>query len=341
MTHDGGDALPHTTGAPRPSSTVPTEPLAGRTQRPVVSAAAAPPVAAPAAPVQVRGRTHRAVRLFTRLARGARAAAIVALLCVVASEGVSLIRGQRLRARIPALEVSDLARVRLEYERIGRWTLIGVGRWQVAGPLAVRLTQMADQPIEDYRHARAPVAQAQWERARESLDFAFSLEPGNMAIASRRAYVRGQVARIGRRHVEAIRLFNDAVRLDPRSVDPYLGLAAVYAYGTRNLEGLTTAVANAERLGFRSGPRERAEFGDLHLALAEDARTSAKGLTGVERIAPLERAIAAYTKCIEYFDGLTLGDSQQNLRTCQRRLTEMQAQLPPAAPAAALSGNEL
>jgi tetratricopeptide (TPR) repeat protein len=270
----------------------------------------------------------------------ARAAAIVALVGVIASEGVSLIRGQRLRARIPALEVSDLARVRLEYERIGRGTLVGLGRWQVAGPLAERLTQMADEPIQDYRHARAPVAQAQWERAREALDFAVSLEPGNMAVASRRAYVRGQLARIGRRYPEAIRLFNDAARLDPASVDPYLGLSAVHAYGTRDLPALTTAIANAERRGFQRGQRESAEFGDLHLALGEEARTAARGLSGVERIEPLERAVAAYANCIKYFSGLTLGDSQRNLRTCQQRLSEAQAQLPAPASPAPFTGNE-
>jgi hypothetical protein len=153
--------------------------------------------------------------------------------------------------------------------------------------------------------------------------------------------VRGQLARIDDRYPEAIRRFREAARLDQKSFDPYLGLAAVFAYGTRDLEGLTTAISEAGRRGYKPGRRERAELGDLHKMLADDQRSGASRTAGPQRIERLERAAADYMKCIEYFDGLLWADSEENLKTCRKRLTEVQAQLPPAPAPAALGGSQL
>jgi hypothetical protein len=162
-----------------------------------------------------------------------------------------------------------------------------------------------------------------------------------MNVAARRAYVRGQLARIDGRDREAIRLFRDAANLAPKSMDPYLGLATVYAYGTHDLTGLTDAIAEAERRGYKPGRRERAELGDLHKILADEQRAAARKVSGPERIEYLERSAADYVKCIEYFDGLRLFNSEANLSVCRRRLAEVRAQLPAPSLAAPFTGTEL
>lgn len=354
---------PAVAALPRSTTTVPTEPLPRHSTAPSPAPPHVPPQATPPAPPPT---TPRAPGPLTQHPRGmvatlarmnaaqwsrlGRTIAVLFIVFITVGEGMSLIRGQRLLVRVPALEAGDISRVRQEYDRIGSGTLVGLGQFRVARALSDRLAEMADRTIVSFREELP--SQAQWEQARDQLDFAVTLEPGDMRLASRRAYVRGQLARIesmrlrddaarSRKHTEAIRLFHDAARLDPRSFDPYLGLASVHAYGTHDLEALTTAVEQAQRLGYKTGDRERAEFGDVHRTLADEARAAALGQSGPARIAALEKAVAGYTKCIEHFDGLNLGQSEQNLRHCQRRLTEMQALLPPVPPVPALTGNEL
>jgi hypothetical protein len=94
---------------------------------------------------------------------------------------------------------------------------------------------------------------------------------------------------------------------------------------------LTQAIAEAERRGYPPGRRERAELGDLHKTLADRARAAAAASAGDTRLEQLHRAAADYGKCIEYFDGLRLANSESNLRTCRRRLAEIAPQLPPPA----------
>jgi hypothetical protein len=332
---------------PAVTQTAPTEPLVHHPPATAASAAVQP-AAGPPVPGQAVAGT--AVAVPTRSAamwrpplavRLARAAIVLLVISLIAGEGVSLIRGQRLSAGIPAIDVADVGRVRNQYARLGTWTVIGLGRWRVASPLVTQMLQLADRTIVEYRNERPAVVKAQWEQASLALDFASSIAPGDMRVASRRTYVRGQLARIGDRTREAIRLFREAARLDPKSFDPYLGLATVYAYGTRDLDGLTNAIAEAERRGYKQGRRERAELGDLHKMLGDEQRTEAARVTGPAKIERLERAAFDYTKCIEYFDGLRLGNSEVNLRTCRRRLAEVQAQLPPTPQPAALGGTEL
>jgi serine/threonine-protein kinase len=327
------DIVPTAPVRPTAGQTAPTEPLVPRTP---VGTATPPAPTPPAAPV----RTAASWRppLMVRLAR---AAIIALILSLIAGEGVSLIRGQRLLSEIPAIDIADLGRVREQYARLGRWTMMGLGRWRVSGPLVTRMLQLADPTIVEFRNELPKLNQRQWEQAAMALDFAAGLAPGDLRVASRRAYVRGQLAKIDDRYPEAIRRFREAARLDQQSFDPYLGLAAVFAYGTRDLEGLTTAIAEAERRGYRPGRRERAELGDLHKVLADDQRSDASRVAGPQRIERLERAAADYTKCIEYFDGLLLAESEANLKTCRKRLSEVQAQLPPVPAPAGLGGSQL
>jgi tetratricopeptide (TPR) repeat protein len=301
-------------GTTRRPESVPTEPLPVHTE-PVLPAkgAPAPPTAAARRPSPVT----RLVRVLLLLGG----------LATMASEGLALVRAERLLGQIPLLEVSDLDSARSEFERIDSWTPLGLGSARVDDALVGRMVQLADQTILEYRSEAPTVAQAQWEQARRCLDFATEIAPSNTVVAGKRAYVRAQLARIAERYDEAIRGFRDAARLLPREPDAYLGLATIFAYQKHDLGGFTQAIDEARRRGYTPGRRVRIWTGDLHLALGDRAAAEAKALTGEERTEQLQRAAADYTTCIQSFEGLRVFNSERNLRLCRRRLAEITKQL--------------
>ena len=150
------------------------------------------------------------------------------------------------------------------------------------------------------------------------------IAPSDNRVAAKRQYVLGRLAWMGansRAGVDrAIRLLRDSARLDPSSPDPYLGLAAIHAYSTRDLPALTQAIDDAEARGYKRGRRERAELGDLHKVLGDRARSEARKLSGAERVEQLQRAVENYTQCVGQLDGLHLGASEKALTDCRRRL---------------------
>jgi serine/threonine-protein kinase len=307
--------------APRRPGGVPTEPLPAAARPAPPADAAEPPAGRTAPPVRqsLATRTVRAVVLATGIA-------------IMTSEGAALIRAEQLRAQVPAMEVSDLQRIRSEYRRIGAWTPIGIGRESVERAITGRMLELADRTIFEYRADAPALARAQWEQAEACLDFATELSPSNTTVAGKRAYVRGHLARIAERPDEAIRHFRNAARLTPSAPDPYLGLAVIYAYETRDVDAFNQAVEEAERRGYTRGRRVRVWTGDLHLTLGDRGRLAARSLRGPERIEQLERTAADYERCIESFEGLRMFNSEANLRTCRRRLADVTAELPPPPP---------
>jgi serine/threonine-protein kinase len=304
-------------GAPRRPQSVPTEPLP--------QAAAAPAAPAPVVPTTP---LQRPPVPQSRLTRAGRVFALVFGVGIMASEGMALIRAEQLLAQVPAFDISDLENVRREYRRIDAWTPIGLGEARVDRALTARMVELADRTILEYRAEAPALAKAQWEQASACLLFATEISPSDSTVAGRRAYVHGHLARIGERYDEAIRDFRTASRLMPRSPDPHLGLATIYAYNSPDLDGFSQAIRDAEARGYTSGRRVRIWTGDLHLTLGDRARAEAKRLNGAERIEQLQLAADDYRKCIASFEGVRIFNSEANQRLCRRRLAEVTSALP-------------
>jgi hypothetical protein len=309
--------------AAAPSVSVPTEPL------PRPDALVVPPplpvsVTAPAAAVNAavnRPRRPRAVRYAWNVAR------VIAALMVIsmfAGEAVGMARASRFAETVPALDVSDIATARRTYMSLRDSGMFGIGARRVRGPLRERMIELADRTIHEYRSEEPSLARADWEQALECLTLAREVSPDDERVAAKWNYVRGRLTWIRatnrRGWNDAIRMLQESARQDPSSPDPYLGLATIYAYSTHDLDGLTSAIADAERRGYRAGRRERAELGDLHKWLADRARARARPLQGDEREEQLRAAAAGYEKCIEYFDGLHMGGSDDSLSACRTSL---------------------
>ena len=63
--------------------------------------------------------------------------------------------------------------------------------------------------------------------------------------------------------------FEEALSYLPRSPDPHLGLARLYIYNFRNVGRAVAEFSDAERFGFKAGPREFEQQADGYLLRAE------------------------------------------------------------------------
>jgi hypothetical protein len=251
---------------------------------------------------------------------------ILAFLSMATSECAGLGRAERLREQVGDLELADVSAVRERYRRIADMGPFGMGGSRLEAPLRDRMIELADRVIHEFRAEAPAITEVQWQQARASLAFAQELAPRRSSIAAKRVYVDGHLTRIAagndRAGLEkAIGEFREAARLDSQWPDPYLGLARIYAYSLRDVDALTEAIEEAEKRGYTRGRREKAQLGDAYRVRAERARSAAARLTGDERTEQLNRAAEDYGQCIAHLEGLNFFDSEQNLRSCRRRLT--------------------
>jgi tetratricopeptide (TPR) repeat protein len=253
------------------------------------------------------------------------------LFSMVMRECVGLARADRLQERIDSIEADQVAQIRSEYRGIPTGPL-GLGVGQVRAPLRDRMVALADRTILEFRTESPSISEVEWQQARDCLAFARELS-SRSAIAAKRAYIDGHLLRIAAKDrsgfEEAIRKFRESARLDPDAPDPYLGLARIYAYSLREVEPLIDAIKNAEQRGYEPGPREQAQMGDAYRFRADRTFAAAARLGGDERIEQLAKAAEDYGQCIAHFEGLNFFDSENNLRTCRRRLAAIVAELHP------------
>jgi serine/threonine protein kinase len=298
-----------TVAGPAPSPSVPTEALP-RPQSTVATEAIAPPQSRP---VKKRSRFRTLVRY----------AVAFFLLSMVMRECVGLARADRLRARIDAIEAGQVPEIRSEYRRIASTGPLGLGAGQLRARLRDRMVALADRAILEFRTESPSVSEVEWKQARDAIAFAQDLS-SRSALAAKRAYIDAHLVRIAARDraefEEAVRGFRESARLDTQAPDPYLGLARIYAYSLREVEPLVDAIKEAERRGYQPGPREQAQIGDAYRFRADRTRAAAASLGGDARIEKLANAAEDYGQCIAYFEGLNFFDSEDNLRTCRRRL---------------------
>ena len=301
---------------PAPTPSVETEPLPR--PQPTVATEAIP------APKSVARKKRSRFKTLMRFAL------IFFIVSSVVRECAGLARAERLRERIDTIEADQVPEVRTEYRRLASMGLLELGADQVRGALRDRMIELADRAILEFRSETPSVSEVEWQHARDAITFAQDLA-ARSELAARRAYIEAHLLRIAardRRGVEAaVRGFRESAELDPDAFDPYLGLARIYAYSLREVEPLIDAIKNAEQRGYRAGPREQAQIGDAYRFRADRIRASAMGESGEERTERLASAAEDYGQCIAHFEGLNYFDSENNLRTCRRRLATIVEEL--------------
>jgi hypothetical protein len=131
-------------------------------------------------------------------------------------------------------------------------------------------------------------------------------------------------------YAAAIEKFRSAAQIDPRSFDPYLGITRIAVYGLDDVDTAAAAIADAEKRGYTSGRRERAQLGDGYMRRGEKTRRLARTLSGARRDRELENARADYERCVGSFDPIVgFAKAAENLEFCKRRIEQINRELNP------------
>ena len=118
--------------------------------------------------------------------------------------------------------------------------------------------------------------------------------------------------------------------MDPRSFDPYLGITRIAVYGLDDVDQAAAAIAEAEKRGYTSGRRERAQLGDGYMRRADRQRRLARALSGDRHSRELENARADYDRCVTFFDPIVgFAKAADNLEYCKRQIDRIDTELNP------------
>jgi eukaryotic-like serine/threonine-protein kinase len=154
---------------------------------------------------------------------------------------------------------------------LGRYSPVA---W-LSQPLRAGLVAAADDVIDRYRNSsNFALDQFDWRKAQICLQHAAELDGSDTAVKGKLALSNAYLALLESPQTEqtAARAktgFEEAHSYLPRSPDSHLGLARIYVYHFRNMGRAVAELSDAERLGFKPGPREFEEQADGYLLRAE------------------------------------------------------------------------
>jgi serine/threonine-protein kinase len=290
-----------------------------------------PPPAALPAPVSARHVTRKMAWV----------AVLLSLVWLIATEGVAWMAAERFRGGIETLDGHTLSEKRQEYDGIRGWSFLDAGlRARVNRPLKQRLVSIADTVIADYRREEPTMGVAEWRQAFDALRWASALSPRDGSLRTKQLISEAHLTRFAARgqppgaarltYRKAVEKFRAAADLDTQSFDPYLGISRIQVYGLGDVDEAAAAINEAEKRGYVSGRRERAQLGDGYLRRANARRNLAHTLSGDQRRRELENARGDYARCIETFDPIVgFGRAAANLEICKRQLERVTLELDP------------
>jgi tetratricopeptide (TPR) repeat protein len=183
-----------------------------------------------------------------------------------------------------------------------------------------------------------PVPEKDWQRARNMLIRAMSLDPDDTVRGELRL-AEGHISRIeGGLHKDPARMrdavqeFDEAARLLPKAPDPELGLARVYLSGTLDIDKASEALDEARKRGYQPGNREKLQLAYAYMVRADREFWDSRDVRGlpqekdqVQRAADdYQRAVSLYQEIAPYGNANAmikrLGDS---LDSVNFRLSEI------------------
>ncbi len=295
-----------------------------------------PPIPAPAmvpAPAAVPARKPRRFRRF--------ALGLLMLYVVLsAHERWVASAADRVAAYVPTRELSELADVWTQYDRLERRSYLGWATDKLKRSLKDQSVALAEKVIENYRSPLPSVREAQWQMARDALARTLALTPGDRSLKAALLYCDGHIHRIngearkGRRQpaearrefTEAVTAFREAAELRPKWPDPFLGLARTFIYGLEDVERGADALTQARQRGYTSSPREIVQLGDGYRARGESLARSARQVEGLSQERDyLSRAAEAYREALSlYGQAGDYGGVPRYISIAQRRLAQIE-----------------
>jgi hypothetical protein len=324
--------VPLTEPRPLPQSVPPTEPVPAPSPVVTVPTSNVPPAApAPAArPAAPRSLLRRLIG----------AAATVALVGIVATEGVAWLFAERFRTTIPAMDERTVTTSREAYDGVERWALLDIGLGlRVNRSLLAALRTIGDRVIADYRREVPTMGPEEWRQAQAAFGWARVLAPRDGSLLAKQLTADGHVRRLSAQRTRpfnaslaqgAVARFRDAAAADPRAFDPYVGMAVTQLYMLADVDGAIQSLEEAVRRGYTISRRDTALFGDAHLRRGLLGRRRAGLLTGDQRQTALEKAKADFESCVASFERIVeFGNAAKHLETCKAQLRQITELLHP------------
>jgi hypothetical protein len=160
----------------------------------------------------------------------------------------------------------------------------------VRAPFRASLVAAADDVIERYANSSNPsIADFDWKKAQISLTHALDLDQGDHSAKGKLALCNAYLYLLQK--PPSVKMakagFEEAASYLPRSPDPHLGLARINIYAFRNIGAAIAELHQAERMGFKLGPREMEQQADGYLARAQSELLQAER---VSRTSPAQEA---------------------------------------------------
>jgi hypothetical protein len=265
--------------------------------------------------------------------------AMTIVVFIVATEGVAWLFAERFRETMATVDERTVTERRLAYAAVDRWALLDIGlRLRVHRRLRPALISVADRVIADYRREEPSMGPAEWTEAYRALTWARESSRSRVLL-SKQLTAEGHVMRFeaqaesrGSRATllseAALAKFREAAEVDPRSFDPYLGMARIQVYALSDVDAAAESIRKAEERGYTPGRREAALLGDGYLRRALATRRSAAVLTGDQKWRELTSARADLERCVVLFDPIVaFGNAATNLERCKAQLVQVERQL--------------
>jgi serine/threonine protein kinase len=250
-----------------------------------------------------------------------RAVQVVALLALAAflygiwSWTSSYQGGQELARQIQSEQLTDPEQIWTKWTELSHGDSSSLTLRGTRNLVKQKLRESAERTMAAYRMSDGqPVAEKDWQRARNMLIRALSLDPDDTTRGELRL-TEGHIARIeGGLHKDPARLrdaiqeFEEAGRLLPKSPDPDLGLARVYLANMLDIDKASQALDEAAKRGYPPGNRENVQLAYAYMVRADREFWDSRDVRGlpqekdqVERAATdYQRALAIYQNVAPY-----------------------------------------
>jgi hypothetical protein len=209
--------------------------------------------------------------------------------------------------------------------------------------LVQRLTDEGEGPIIDYRRDTPTTYEKDWDRGAERFKKVLKLDPGNKRAEADLSLCEGHLLRIRSRHVvnrkpeydkdkqrDAIEHMEKAASLQPKSFDPYLGLARIYFYDIQDLDKGSEMLGRAAHLGHPVGKRDRVMQADALRARGVRSEETARSFAGTPHEKELlQSALEDFKNSVATYDALM--DFNPSIPTlikgCDRQIDDIQKRL--------------
>ena len=221
-------------------------------------------------------------------------------------------QSQELARQIKSEQLTDLDQIWTQWSALAKPDPSSWALSSARAEVEHKYLDAANAIIGRFHNNTQVVPEKDWEAAQTLLARVLTLDPDDEVARGELRLCEGEVLRIGAVRNEnpaqlntAVEKFNEAARLWPKSPDPYLALASIYAYRVADVDKAYAALQEAQNRGYQWGNRERAELAAGYSARADRNFRDAINVKGLpQEKDEVQRAADDYQKAIDLYQSI-------------------------------------